>query len=73
MDKFIKLFQDSIIFAFIPLAIFLLSSCIYLKLKLSKLKITNETLYEKYIEKKKSFFCLLPFTILSLVYLVSKF
>lgn len=73
MDKFIKLFQDSIIFAFIPLAMFLLSSCTYLKLKLSKLKITNENLNEKYIEKRKSFFCLLPFTILSLVYLVSKF
>lgn len=73
MDKFIKIFQDSIIFAFIPLAIFLLSSCIYLKFKLSELKIANENLSEKYIEKKKSFFCLLPFTILSLVYLASKF
>lgn len=73
MDKFIKLFQDSIIFSFILLAIFLLSSCVYLKLKISKLKITNETLHKKYIEKKKSFLCLLPFTILSLAYLVSKF
>lgn len=73
MDKFINIFQDSIIFTFIPLAIFLLSSCVYLKFKLSELKITNETLYDKYIEKKKSFLYLLPFTILSLVYLVSKF
>ena len=72
MDKFINIFQDSIIFAFIPLAIFLLSSCVYLKLKISKLKLTNENLSEKYIEKKKSFLFLLPFTILSLAYLVSK-
>ena len=73
MDKFIKLFQDLIIFCFIPLAIFLLASCVYLKLKLSNLKIKNEVLLEKYKENRLSLLYVLPFTALSLIYLISKF
>lgn len=72
MRLFVKLFQDIIVFSFIPFVIYLTFYSIYLKFKILKSNGDNKFIYKKYDDKRKSAFVLLPFALLSLIYFCIK-